>query len=59
LDEETARAELYGLIAALFYAPPDEALLGQLRVAVTEAPAAGIETPAAEAAPATTPAAQE
>jgi TorA maturation chaperone TorD len=41
LDEETARAELYGLIAALFYAPPDEALLGQLRVAVTEAPASG------------------
>ena len=41
LDEETARAELYGLISALFYAPPDEALLGQLRVAVTEAPASG------------------
>ena len=41
LDEETARAELYGLIAALFYAPPDEALLGQLRVAVTQAPAEG------------------
>jgi hypothetical protein len=22
LDEETARAEVYGLLAALFYAPP-------------------------------------
>lgn len=41
LDEETARAELYGLIAGLFYAPPDDALLGQLRVAVTQAPTAG------------------
>ena len=41
LDEETARAELYGLIATLFSAPPDEAMLGQLRVAATEAPAAG------------------
>ncbi len=41
LDEETARAELYGLIAELFYAPPTSALLAQLRVAVTEAPASG------------------
>ena len=41
LDEETARAELYGLIAELFYAPPRPELLAQLRVAVTEAPAAG------------------
>ena len=41
MDEETARAELYGLIATLFYAAPDEAFLGQLRVAVTQAPAAG------------------
>ena len=47
LDEETARAELYGLISALFYAPPDETLLSQLRVAVTQAPAEGgfLETP--------------
>jgi TorA maturation chaperone TorD len=41
LDEETARAEVYGLLAALYYAPPQAALLGNLRVAVTEAPAAG------------------
>lgn len=41
LDEETARAEIYGLLAALFYAPPSAELLSQLRVAVTEAPAAG------------------
>jgi TorA maturation chaperone TorD len=41
LDEETARAEVYGLLAELFYAPPSAELLSQLRVAVTEAPAAG------------------
>lgn len=41
LDEETARAELYGLLAELFYAPPRAALLAQLRVAATDAPAAG------------------
>lgn len=41
LDEETARAELYGLIAELFYAPPTPSLLAQLRVAATEAPASG------------------
>lgn len=41
LDEETARAELYGLLAALYYAPPSPELLAQLRVAVTEAPSAG------------------
>lgn len=41
LDEETARAELYGLLAALYYAPPTPELLAQLRVAATEAPAAG------------------
>lgn len=41
LDEETARAEVYGLLAALYYAPPTAELLSQLRVAVTEAPAAG------------------
>ncbi len=39
--EELARAEIYGLLAALFYAPPDEALQAQFRVAVTEAPVAG------------------
>ena len=41
LDEEIARAELYGLLARLWYAPPDAALRGALEVAVTEAPAAG------------------
>lgn len=40
-DEETARAEVYGLLAQLFYAPPPPALLEALRVAVTDAPAAG------------------
>ena len=41
LDEETARAEVYGLLAALYYAPPSAELMAQLRVAVTGAPAAG------------------
>jgi TorA maturation chaperone TorD len=41
LDEETARAEIYGLLAQLFYAVPAPELLASLRVAVTEAPAAG------------------
>ena len=41
LDEETARAELYGLLAQLYYAPPAPELLANLRVAATEAPAAG------------------
>ena len=41
LDEETARAEIYGLLSLLFYAAPSQALLSQLQVAVTEAPDAG------------------
>lgn len=41
LDEETARADVYGLLSQLFYAPPGQALLDSLRVAVTEAPAPG------------------
>ena len=41
LDEETARAEVYGLLAALYYAPPSAELLDKLQVAVTQAPAAG------------------
>lgn len=41
LDEETARAELYGLLAQLYYAAPSAELLASLRVAATEAPAAG------------------
>ena len=39
--EELARAEVYGLLAALFYAPPGAELYAQLQVAPTEAPAAG------------------
>ena len=41
LAEETARAEIYGLLAQLFYAPPSPQLLEALRVAPTEAPAPG------------------
>lgn len=41
LDEETARAELYGLISELFYAPARAELLAQLRVAATDAPMTG------------------
>jgi len=41
LDEEVARAELYGVLARLFYAPPDPAFAAGLRAATTEAPTAG------------------
>lgn len=41
LDEEIARAELYGLLAHLYYAPVHGELLQELRVTGTEAPAAG------------------
>lgn len=41
LDEETARADVYGLLAQLFYAPAQPELLMKLRMAQTEAPAAG------------------
>ena len=41
LDEETARAEIYGLLAQLFYSAPTPELLEALRTAPTEAPAAG------------------
>lgn len=40
-SDELARAELYGLLAQLWLAPPDAALLGQFAVAVTEAPQPG------------------
>ena len=40
-SEELARAELYGLLAQLWLAPPDAALLQQFEVAVTQAPQAG------------------
>jgi TorA maturation chaperone TorD len=39
--EELQRAELYGLLARLWFAPPDAALLAQFAVAVTEAPQPG------------------
>lgn len=41
LDEEIARAEVYGLLAQLYQAPPATELLANLRVAATEAPVAG------------------
>ena len=41
LDEETARAEVYGLLAALCYAAPSADFHNRLRVAVTVAPIAG------------------
>jgi TorA maturation chaperone TorD len=40
-SEELARAELYGLLARLWIAPPDAPLLSQFGVAVTEAPQPG------------------
>ena len=39
--EELARAEMYGLLAQLWLAPPDAPLLQQFKVAVTQAPEAG------------------
>lgn len=41
LDEETARSELYGLLALMYYAQPATELIASLRVAATDAPAAG------------------
>jgi TorA maturation chaperone TorD len=41
LDEETARAEVYGVLAQLYYAAPSPPLMEALRLAPTEAPAAG------------------
>ena len=40
-SDELARAELYGLLARLWLAPPDTALLQQFSVAVTQAPENG------------------
>jgi len=40
-SEELARAELYGLLARLWIAAPDEALMAQFAVAVTAAPQPG------------------
>lgn len=41
LDEETARADLYGLLAQLYYAPSAPDFLASLRAAPTDAPTAG------------------
>ncbi|MDD5030002.1 MAG: molecular chaperone TorD family protein, partial [Rhodoferax sp.] len=41
LDEETARSELYGLLAPVYYARPAPEWLALLRASVTETPAAG------------------
>jgi TorA maturation chaperone TorD len=41
LDEETARAELYGLLAQVYYAQPVPELLANLRLAATVAPTPG------------------
>lgn len=41
LDEEMARAELYGLLATLYYAPPEPEWMAQMRVAATDAPTEG------------------
>jgi TorA maturation chaperone TorD len=41
LDEETARSELYGLLALVYYAPPAPEFIANLRAATTESPAAG------------------
>jgi TorA maturation chaperone TorD len=40
-SDELARAELYGLLAQLWLAPPDAALMAQFQVAVTQAPQSG------------------
>lgn len=39
--EELQRAELYGLLASLWLAPPDAELFAQFRIAVTQAPQSG------------------
>lgn len=41
LDEETARAEMYGLLAMLYLKPPEQDLWQALQMAVTEAPTSG------------------
>ena len=40
-DEETARAEVYGLLAQMFYAAPAPELIAELQIAVTDAPVTG------------------
>jgi len=47
LDEEIARAEIYGVLARLYFAPPEAEFAAKLRAAATDAPTAGafLETP--------------
>ncbi len=41
LDEETARSEIYGLLAGVLYNSPAIEIIAQIRVAATDTPAAG------------------
>jgi TorA maturation chaperone TorD len=41
LDEETARSELYGFLALMYYAQPAPELIANVRLSATETPAAG------------------
>jgi TorA maturation chaperone TorD len=41
LDEETARSELYGILAGVLYTSPAIELIAQIRVSATDTPAAG------------------
>ena len=41
LDEETARSELYGLLALVYYGPPAPEFVADLRAAATDSPAPG------------------
>jgi len=41
LDEETARSELYGVLAHMYYASPAPEFVADLRVTATDSPAAG------------------
>lgn len=42
LDEETARSELYGLLALVYYAPSATQFVATLRVAATDSPAGAV-----------------
>lgn len=40
-DEETARSEIYGLLASVLYTSPATEIIAQIRASATETPAAG------------------
>ena len=40
-DEETARSEIYGLLASVLYNSPATEIIAQIRASATETPAAG------------------